>query len=76
MPIEVLSYRAHILLEAPGLNSLTGRDDTKKCMQNTLVAKSGTPDAHTSGGRQNVSPRFSSLSACYSVSEQIKAVTE
>ncbi len=37
---------------------------------------SGTSDAHTSSGRQSISPRFSSLGARYSVSEQIKVVTE
>lgn len=34
MPIEVLSYHTHILLEAPGLNCLTGRDDTRTLQRN------------------------------------------
>lgn len=40
MPIEVLSYRAHVLLEAPGLNGLAGRDDTRTLQRNACRIRS------------------------------------
>lgn len=46
MPIEVLSYRTHMLLEAPGLNSLTGRDDTRTLQRNACRIRSWPSQEH------------------------------